>query len=226
MTAPAFIRPSTVTKTRVAGRRTLFIVEIGDTYNFLTVVGAPLSDDKKRRWLCRCECGTEKRFRACEFASGHTKSCGCYARSGDANRGHGHGTAAKTRTYQTWQHMIRRCCVPSCESYATYGAKGITVCEQWRESFQAFLDDMGERPEGKTLDRFPNREGNYEPGNCRWATPAEQVQNSSKAKLTVELVREIRSVKGSISARKAGPVYGVSPKTIGSIWRGETWRNA
>lgn len=76
--------------------------------------------------------------------------------------------------------MKARCFNKNSSSYPDYGARGITVCTRWRDSFENFLEDMGERPAGKTLDRYPNQLGNYEPGNCRWATPKEQVANSRR----------------------------------------------
>jgi hypothetical protein len=82
-----------------------------------------------------------------------------------------------TPTYKSWQAMVERCGREKHPHFARYGGRGISVCPRWRESFQAFLDDVGERPMGKTLDRFPNKDGNYEPGNTRWATDVEQHQN-------------------------------------------------
>lgn len=93
---------------------------------------------------------------------------------------HGHCRSdRRSTTYVSWQNMIKRCTDPKHRSYAKYAGAGITVCARWR-NFDAFLADMGERPDGLTLDRYPNREGNYEPGNCRWATPKEQVRNRAK----------------------------------------------
>ncbi len=90
---------------------------------------------------------------------------------------HGHAVHGHhSRTYNTWLMMRRRCDSPKATSYQNYGGRGIKVCERW-QSFVNFLADMGERPEGKSIDRWPNKDGNYEPGNCRWATPHEQLMN-------------------------------------------------
>lgn len=88
---------------------------------------------------------------------------------------HGHATKGQSRTYYSWDCMVMRCTNPNNNRYYLYGARGITVCDGWR-IFENFLADMGKRPAGKTLDRVdPN--GNYEPGNCRWATPRQQIAN-------------------------------------------------
>ena len=81
----------------------------------------------------------------------------------------------RSPTYNSWRMMIARCYLTTQHNYPNYGGRGISVCDRWR-SFLHFLEDMGERPEGKTLDRI-NPDGNYEPGNCRWATTKEQAQN-------------------------------------------------
>lgn len=81
-----------------------------------------------------------------------------------------------------WNTMIQRCHNPKSQSYAKYGGRGIQVCQRWRDSFLAFWEDMGPRPEGLTLDRFPNNNGNYEPGNVRWATRTEQAVNRRSTK--------------------------------------------
>jgi hypothetical protein len=81
-----------------------------------------------------------------------------------------------TPTYRTWASMIQRCYNPNIDCYKKYGARGITVCGRWRDSFIEFIKDMGERPNGTSIERN-NNAGNYEPGNCRWATPLEQGRN-------------------------------------------------
>lgn len=94
---------------------------------------------------------------------------------------HGHLVRGKrSRTYRSWDAMKERCANPKFIGWHRYGGRGIAVCERWRgpDGFENFLADMGERPEGKTLDRIDN-EGNYEPGNCRWATPSEQRKNQA-----------------------------------------------
>jgi hypothetical protein len=80
-------------------------------------------------------------------------------------------------TYNSWRAAIQRCTNPTHAEYRRYGGRGITVCPEWRNSFAQFVWDMGKRPVGKTLDRFPDPDGPYAPGNCRWATPAQQAQN-------------------------------------------------
>lgn len=125
-------------------------------------------------WNCTCICGKKIVVQGAKLRTKHTTSCGCM--KGRANAKHGmHGTP----TYNTWCAMKQRCNYQEGEAYEFYGARGITVCKQWDESFEVFLADMGERPLGTTLDRFPNGGGNYEPGNCRWATMPEQQRNRS-----------------------------------------------
>lgn len=100
---------------------------------------------------------------------------------GDRTRTHGY---ADTRIYNVWKAMRRRCSSPRCGDFPNYGGRGIRVCDRWQQSFQCFLDDMGFPPSRKhSLDRYPNRDGNYEPGNCRWATSKEQTTNSRKPHL-------------------------------------------
>ena len=120
--------------------------------------------------------------------------------------------------------MIGRCYNPDNASYPNYGACGVTVCTRWREAFDNFLADVGPRPAGTSLDRFPDRDGNYEPGNVRWATRLDQARNRDDVKLTYDKVNEVlgrlehgESIE-SVAARLGVTRGLVSQITAGSIW--------
>lgn len=134
-----------------------------------------------KRCLCMCDCGETAIVRDVCLRNGTTQSCGCLRRERTSltYKTHGH-TAEKqtTRTYHAWATMKKRCSNPACKKFPRYGGRGIKVCEQWQNSFQTFLSDMGECPPGLSIDRV-NNDGNYEPGNCRWATRKEQARNTN-----------------------------------------------
>lgn len=131
-------------------------------------------------WLCLCDCGVEKPFRANSLVHGKTKSCGCLRseilavlRTTHAHCGSG--------AYASWAGMKYRCASAKCKCYKNYGGRGIRVCDRW-DVFENFLEDMGERPDGTSIDRIDN-DGNYEPGNCKWSTPLEQASNTRRWKV-------------------------------------------
>lgn len=122
-------------------------------------------------WICLCDCGKPKIAKSRDLKNGHTKSCGCL---GSSHSTHG---LSSSGAYQSWLAAKARCFNPSDEQHdRNYRARGITMCEEWENDFMRFFEHMGHRPAGHTLDRI-NNDGNYEPGNCRWATEKEQRQN-------------------------------------------------
>ena len=131
-------------------------------------------------WQCTCQCGVNLWVWGPSLVNGNTRSCGCLQRemTSQAKRTHGMRTSPE---YQTWRGMLERTSNPRNNHYHIYGALGVTVCPRWM-SFELFLEDMGTRPDGTTIDRFPDMSGDYKPGNCRWATPSEQSRNTSRTK--------------------------------------------
>lgn len=155
-----------------------FIDLTGQRFGRWTVLSR--AEDYRRgipQWSCRCDCGKAGVVRANILKAGESKSCGCLNREMKRNYSHG---LSQTRTYEAWKHMIQRCTNPHAKHFSYYGGRGITVCERWLSSFENFLADMGERPPGLTLDRYPDNDGNYEPDNCRWATWTQQAANRRK----------------------------------------------
>lgn len=187
-------------------RATLQLAPTGERFNRLTVLGdrEPFVRRDGRRtaiWRCRCDCGNEVDVRAYSLKVGKTKSCGCLndeqrVITGRAKATHGATTGrAETREYVAWKAMIQRCEYAGASSYPQYGGRGIRVCEAWRRSFEKFFADMGPKPSAiHSMDRIDST-GNYEPGNCRWATRTEQNRNRASAVLSREKLAEIRALR-------------------------------
>lgn len=133
-----------------------------------------------------CDCGKTGKPCINLLIKGHTLSCGCFRIH--ALTTHGHSTALIpgkiTRTLRAYRHMIARCSNPNYKNFHRWGGRGIKVCDRWLESFQNFLDDMGECPPKLTIERI-NNDGNYEPGNCKWVTQAQQMRNTSRTHFVI-----------------------------------------
>lgn len=152
------------------------VVEMtGEKYGRLTALGQVMNITDRSRgahWLVICDCGSVPfTVRGSALRRGTTQSCGCKGREVISTHG-----MSSTREYSTWNSMKERCTNPNCHAYAHYGGRAISICDSWLNSFENFYADMGERPDGTSLDRIDN-DGNYEPGNCRWATPKQQANN-------------------------------------------------
>lgn len=169
-------------------------------------------------WECVCEAdGNTVHVRSSSLLRGITKSCGCLSKEKARERmkvfARKHGYEG-TPTYRSWDSMKRRCTDPNSTSYKRYGAKGVTVCDRWSD-FANFLADMGERPKGHTLDRYPNRNGNYEPGNCRWATPRQQSWNRGS---TVMITFRGKEQPRSVWAKEVGVPDGTVADRLEKGW--------
>lgn len=158
------------------------MAEISVRYGRLIVLAK--ADTKYSAMLCLCDCGTQKVIRTNALHRGATQSCGCLRKeraavaTAKAHFKHGDASGGKsTVEYGAWISMKDRCLNPNEPYFYAYGGRGITICAEWLASFKTFLSDMGRKPTPKhSLDRI-NNDGNYEPGNCRWATATEQQRN-------------------------------------------------
>jgi hypothetical protein len=148
----------------------------GKVFGRLTATGR---DELTRKWECLCSCGGKALVKRSNLLEGKQRSCGCLYRETRGAQSRTHGMSS-TPEYKTWKNMKYRCYNQRSKDYRLYGAKGIVVCDRWLASFENFFADIGPRPAGMTIDRFQNKEGNYEPGNCRWASPVQQANNTSR----------------------------------------------
>jgi len=189
----------------------------GMRFGNLTVIGyEPGTTTTKAQWVCVCDCGEIRKNPTNQLKSGRSKSCGCtkHERIGAKKRTHGHSLKTGcTRTYRIWTNMKTRCTNPKATQYAFYGGRGIGYCERW-DSFELFLEDMGECPDGLTLDR-KDVNGDYSKGNCVWTTWTQQARNRRGAR-TVDFMG--RSMPLAEAAQIAGVSYGTAWERLRRGW--------
>lgn len=221
----------------------------GTVFGRLTVVEEARLPNGRRASVCRCACGQMKAVDNAKLRAGHTRSCGCLHREVAAELARTNPLIAEYRAsdkrreqtsrHQTthglsrhphnarWAGMMGRCHDTDHPQYYCYGARGIQVCPEWRDlaTFCAWIDaNLGQCPDGMSIDRI-NNDGNYEPGNVRWATAPQQIHNSRTAKLTMKIAEEIRRRHAAGEDRGVlAADYGVCRGTIRLVVIGETWR--
>jgi hypothetical protein len=181
---------------REKSRYKKFVDLTGQIFSRLTVLCKSQKDEYGHiTWECLCSCGNRIIARASELKQEHTKSCGCLNTEmaiewGKRQFVHG---GSGTAEYNVWKAMLQRCLDPNCNAYENYGGRSIGVCEQWINSFETFLSDVGKRPSPQhTIDRIDN-DGNYEPSNVRWATRKDQARNRRSNRI-LELDGEKKTV--------------------------------
>ena len=198
----------------------------GRKFGRLVVVGyAGLTKNKTALWKCNCDCGRVVNTRSYSLCNGDTKSCGCLARELTAARATHGGTRGEknSREYTSWMEARRRCHNSAHHAFKDYGARGIIVCQEWRDDFQRFSINMGPRPPKTSLGRIDNN-GPYAPWNCRWETPQQQGRNTRVNKLSAQQAENIRVLRaGGKTQQSIADDFGVSREMVREICAGRRW---
>jgi hypothetical protein len=205
-------------------------IPAGTVFGRLAVIGLARTPSGRRAWLCLCApdlggCGQETTVIGNALRSGKTASCGCLhsERVRESNTTHG---MFHHEHYILWRNMTDRALDPGSHAYHWYGARGITVCTEWRDAavFCAWMDaNMGPCPPGMSFDRIRNN-GNYEPGNVRWNDAAGQIRNSSGAKITMDIAEEIRRrCDAGETQRALAAEFNICQQSVSQVVTGRTW---
>lgn len=198
---------------------------VGQKFGRLLVLALAERKNGLARAHCRCDCGVERIFYVGNLRHGHSKSCGCVLKKIMADIQRTHGLAGTTE-YRIWTGIKTRCYNPNTRAYPRYGGRGIVLCDRWM-AFENFLADMGPRPSAKhSIDRIDGN-GNYEPGNCRWATTVEQSRNRLSTRATLDIARKIRVAHSAgVSQVELAQIHGVGTGTVSQIVNNRQWKEA
>ncbi len=180
----------------------------GQRFGRLIVVEyAGIGKFRRAKWLCQCDCGNTH---ITTIQKERTRSCGCLLCESKTTHGQ-----TDSPEYSSWRHMLERCLNPNHHAYVRYGGRGITVCDRWRASFEAFYEDMGTRPSlAYSIERIKNEEGYY-PDNCKWGTPEEQARNRKGNRI---LHHDGQSRCLTVWAKLAGITPNALTKRLGAGW--------
>jgi hypothetical protein len=191
----------------------------GETFGSLAVLRS-VPGGRRIRYAVRCSCGVEFEIDKRHILNSGVRSCRSCSRMT-----HGHTRGGKSAAYSSWASMIGRCETPSAGGYKNYGGRGIRVCARWH-SFEDFLADMGEPPYRMSIDRFPNKDGDYGPDNCRWATQSQQMRNTRNTRLTAEIARiALDRMIGGETMQAVANSLGVTLGCVMSLRYGGSWRD-
>lgn len=192
----------------------------GQRFGRLTVLEFADTKGGTARWLCQCDCGAKCIINGARLRNGSTKSCGCLRAELRAKLNSKHGMSG-SKSYSSWKCMLARCTNRNVAAYPNYGGRGITVCDEWRNDFQKFFDYVSKlehfEEEGYSLDRIDN-DGNYEPGNVRWASRKEQARNRRD---TVFVEYQGEKMTLAEAAERAGISYDLAWSRYYNGWHGE-----
>jgi len=197
-------------------------VKFGElTVLYMDTIQTNIGKYKRPRWVCQCSCGVVKSICGSDLRSGNTNSCGCkhYTKVTKHN-------LCQSVEYKTWRSIKTRCLNPNFDQYDDYGGRGITVCDEWIDSFETFLKDMGSRPSNKhSIDRIDN-DKNYCKENCRWVTRKEQCRNKRTNRInSIEIANEIRNKykTNKYTQEQLAEEYGCPNYTIQYIVNNKSW---
>ncbi len=208
----------------------------GLRFGRLSIVDRAPNKGGRTIWNYVCDCGTRGSTASYYLTTGGTTSCGCFHREMIAEMGRAHATHGATRggirtpTYQSWRSMRERVLNDGHDAYSRYGGKGIEICDRWLNGsgnmtgFECFLADMGERPDGHSIDRIDTN-GHYEPGNCRWTTPDIQARNATDTKMSGIDVGILHSMVANDNASLSDLAdrFGISKQHAWKIKTGQRW---